>query len=300
MTHPVTTLGIVGLGLIGASLAAGLKQRQAPVTIVGADQSDETLAEALRLGYIDEICDDPSALCERCDLIVLAVPVLSLEAVLTRLAPSLKQGNTRVTDVGSVKRVVTDAAETVFGERPPWLVPGHPIAGSEYSGVGAANPDLYANHQVILTPEERTDPEAVKQVSWLWEQVGATVETMTVERHDEVLAATSHLPHLLAFSLVDSLAHESEKYEIFHYAAGGFRDFTRIAASDPTMWHDIFLSNDRATLDVLDRYIDHLGQVRQALAERNGDELFSVFTRAKKARDHFSRVLDARIQKTAD
>lgn len=292
------TLGIVGLGLIGASLAAALRARHVSVTICGYDQSRESSARALELGYVDQVADSPQTLCKTCDLVVLAVPVLSTESVLRALAPALSDGGTVVTDVGSVKCVVDKAAHAVFGELPSWLVPGHPIAGSEFSGVNAANPALYENHQVILTPAEDTEPGALDLVTSLWQAVGASVEVMSVSRHDEVLAATSHLPHLLAFSLVDSLAQESEKYEIFHYAAGGFRDFTRIAASDPTMWHDIFLSNDQATLDVLDRYMTHLQTVRDALATGDGDTLFDVFTRAKKARDHFSRVLDERQSST--
>lgn len=288
------TLGILGLGLIGASVAAALRDRHIPVTIVGHDLSSRSSERALELDYVDWVADSPEALCEQCDLVVLAVPVLSMQAVLERLAPTLRQGKTVVTDVGSVKGVVVSAAEAVFGNMPEWLVPGHPIAGSEFSGVDAARADLYHNHQVILTPSAHTRAEALALVSTLWETVGAKVEIMSVSRHDEVLAATSHLPHLLAFTLVDSLARESDKYEIFQHAAGGFRDFTRIAASDPTMWHDIFLSNDVATLDVLDRYMAHLSEVRDALARRDGDALYTVFTGAKKARDHFSRVLEER------
>lgn len=292
--RPFATLGIVGLGLIGASLAAALRKRESGLRILGADQSDATLVRALELGYIDEGCTDPLDLCRRSDVVVLAVPVLGLRNLFEQLAPALADGRTVLTDAGSVKGVVRDAAEAVFGQMPAWLVPGHPIAGSEFSGVDAANPDLYLCHQVILTPGPDTDPTATACVRGLWEQVEATVQLMTVDRHDEVLAATSHLPHLLAFALVDSLAQESEKYDIFHYAAGGFRDFTRIAASDPTMWHDIFLANDQATLDVLDRYMDHLQTVRTALAAGDGEALHTVFRRAKHARDYFSRILDER------
>ena len=292
------TLGILGLGLIGASVAAALRERNIPVTIVGHDQSAYAADRALELGYVDWVAESPTDLCEQCDLVVLAIPVLSTQAVFEQLADCLATGNTVVTDVGSVKRVVVSAAEAVFGEVPDWLVPGHPIAGSEFSGVDAARPDLFLNHQVILTPDHHTRPNALALVSKLWQAIDAQVEIMTVARHDEVLAATSHLPHLLAFTLVDSLAQESDKYEIFQHAAGGFRDFTRIAASDPTMWHDIFLSNDAATLDVLDRYMTHLQHVREALAERDGDTLYSVFSRAKKARDHFSRVLEERHSST--
>ncbi|MEX1057623.1 MAG: prephenate dehydrogenase/arogenate dehydrogenase family protein [Natronospirillum sp.] len=290
----VRRLGIIGLGLIGASLAAGLRQRGADLTIVGYDCCADTRTEALSCGYIDAVAESPLILCEQVDLLVLATPVLSLPALLAELKPALMNGTTLLTDVGSVKKIVAQAALDLFGEQPPWLVPGHPIAGSEFSGIKAANPALYVNHQVILTPHERTDAFALAQVSALWESVGAKVQLMSVARHDEVLAATSHLPHLLAFALVDSLAQESESYEIFHYAAGGFRDFTRIAASDPTMWHDIFLTNDVATLKVLDHYLAELTEVRNSLAAGNGEQLFSMFTRAKKARDYFSTVLAER------
>lgn len=290
----IQTLGIIGLGLIGASLAAALRQRGSALTIVGYDQQPETCTTAKAMGYVDAIVDSPQDLCVRSDLVVLATPVLSLPGLLAELKPALVAGDTVVTDVGSVKKIVAQAAQDVFGQQPPWLVPGHPIAGSEHSGVNATNPELYLNHQVILTPDADTDPQALALVSALWAQVGASVQVMSVPRHDEVLAATSHLPHLLAFALVDSLAKESESYEIFHYAAGGFRDFTRIAASDPTMWHDIFLSNDTATLNVLDHYLAELAEVRAALAAGNGEQLFAMFTRAKKARDYFSTVLDER------
>lgn len=288
------TVGIIGLGLIGASLAAGLRARDVAVTLLGADHSADTTAKAKSRGLIDTVVNDPQALCEQADVLVLAVPVLSTTDVLQQLAPYLKDGSTILTDVGSVKGSLIRAVQDVFGELPTWLVPGHPIAGAEHSGVDAADPNLFDRHQVILTPHERSDLEAIEVVTSLWRDVGADIQMMTVERHDEVLAATSHLPHLLAFSLVDTLAQESEKYEIFHYAAGGFRDFTRIAASDPTMWHDIFLSNDAATLNVLEHYISHLQGLRTALRERDGETLKQVFTRAKRARDYFSSILEER------
>ncbi|WLD56760.1 prephenate dehydrogenase/arogenate dehydrogenase family protein [Salinispirillum sp. LH 10-3-1] len=288
------TVGIIGLGLIGASLAAGLRAREVEVTLLGADHSADTTAKAKSRGLIDAVLNDPKALCEQADVLVLAVPVLSTTEVLRQLAPYLMDGKTILTDVGSVKGSLIRAVQDVFGELPTWLVPGHPIAGAENSGVDAADPNLFDRHQVILTPHERSDLEAIEIVTSIWRDVGADIQMMTVERHDEVLAATSHLPHLLAFSLVDTLAQESEKYEIFHYAAGGFRDFTRIAASDPTMWHDIFLSNDAATLNVLDHYISHLEGLRTALRERDGDTLKQVFIRAKRARDYFSSILEER------
>ncbi|MFC3852888.1 prephenate dehydrogenase/arogenate dehydrogenase family protein [Salinispirillum marinum] len=290
------TVGIVGLGLIGASLAAALRSRAVPLRRVGFDLSSDTTSKALHLGLVDVVAEDLHTLCNEADIVVLAVPVLAVPGVLAAMAPHLLNGETLLTDVGSVKGSLIAAVQSVFGELPPWLVPGHPIAGGERSGVDAANPELFARHQVILTPHEFSDFSAIETITELWQSVGADIQMMSVERHDEVLAATSHLPHLLAFSLVDTLAQESEKYEIFHYAAGGFRDFTRIAASDPTMWHDIFLSNDKATLTVLDHYIEHLQGVRKALQTHDGATLKQIFTRAKKARDYFSSILEQRAR----
>jgi hypothetical protein len=173
-------------------------------------------------------------------------------------------------------------------------VPGHPIAGSEQSGVEASNAELFRRHKVILTPLEQTDPAALAVVDRLWRELGADVEHMQVERHDEVLAATSHLPHLLAFGLVDSLAKRNENLEIFRYAAGGFRDFTRIAGSDPVMWHDIFLANREAVLRTLDTFRSDLDALRDAVDAGDGHQLLGVFTRARVAREHFSKILARR------
>src|SRR5690606_19345963 len=181
-----------------------------------------------------------------------------------------------------------------FGGMPPRFVPGHPIAGSEQSGVTAANPQLFRRHKVILTPVAETDPEALALVDRLWRALGADVEHMQVEHHDQVLAATSHLPHMLAYTLVDSLARRNENLEIFRYAAGGFRDFTRIAGSDPLMWHDIFLANRDAVLQALDEFRDDLDALRAAVVEGDGHHLLGVFTRARVAREHFSKILARR------
>ncbi|GAI39359.1 unnamed protein product, partial [marine sediment metagenome] len=199
-----------------------------------------------------------------------------------------------ITDVGSAKGNVVREARLVFGQRLPRFVPGHPIAGSEQSGVEASNAALFRRHKVILTPLAETDPAALALVDRLWRALDADVEHMSVERHDEVLAATSHLPHLLAFGLVDSLAKRNENLEIFRYAAGGFRDFTRIAGSDPTMWHDIFLANRDAVLRTLDTYRSDLDALRDAIAEGDGHQLLGVFTRARVAREHFSKILARR------
>jgi cyclohexadieny/prephenate dehydrogenase / 3-phosphoshikimate 1-carboxyvinyltransferase len=226
-------------------------------------------------------------------VIQLAVPILAMEKLLGQLA-ELDLGNAVLTDVGSAKGNVVRAARRAFGSAPTRFVPGHPIAGSEQSGVEAANGELFRRHKVILTPLAESERQAVQLVDRLWRALGADVEHMQVEHHDQVLAATSHLPHLLAFGLVDSLAKRSENLEIFRYAAGGFRDFTRIAGSDPVMWHDIFLANREAVLHTLDLFRDDLDALREAVDAGDGHQLLGVFTRARVAREHFSKILARR------
>ncbi len=190
-----------------------------------------------------------------------------------------------VTDGGSVKGSVVADALAACGRMPPWFVPGHPIAGTERSGVDASFAELYRNRRVILTPVAETDPAAVERVEWMWRQCGAEVSRMTVAHHDEVLAATSHLPHMLAFGLVDALARMDETEEIFRYAAGGFRDFTRIASSSPVMWRDICIANREALSAMLARFSVELTDLAQAIRFGDGQYLLEVFERAKAARD---------------
>ncbi|EWH03068.1 hypothetical protein Q427_05395, partial [Halomonas sp. BC04] len=197
-----------------------------------------------------------------------------------------------MTDVGSTKAAVRDCALRVFGRMPPGLVLGHPIAGSEKSGVAASNPRLYVNHKVILTPSAETAPAAVARVRALWQACRAQVLEMDVERHDQVLARTSHLPHLLAFSLVDTLARQDERLEIFRYAAGGFRDFTRIAGSDPVMWRDIFVANREAVLASLDDFEAGVARLRHAVETGDGDAMLAIFDRASHARHYFDSLLN--------
>lgn len=282
---------VVGLGLIGASFAKALRLSQS-ARVMGMDAAEGVAARALELGIVDEAVDSIDNL-PAFDVVVLAVPVLAVNEVLTGLKPHLK-ADTVITDVGSVKGVVVEAARTALGDLPAGLVPGHPIAGAERSGVDAAKADLFDRHLLILTPLPTSSPQAVQLLTRLWQSVGAQVVTMSVARHDEVLAATSHLPHLLAFSLVDTLARESDSREIFRYAAGGFRDFTRIAASDPTMWHDVFLANGDATLTILRRFQADLDRLAQAIEQRQGEKLLEVFGRAKSARDYFTQILQSR------
>lgn len=286
-------LVVVGLGLIGGSFAKGIREKGLFDEVVGVDRDPETRRLAVELGVVDR-CEESLAVgCRDADVIQLAVPILAMEKVLGELA-TLDIGSAILTDVGSAKGNVVRAAKAVFGGMPARFVPGHPIAGSEQSGVEAANAKLFRRHKVILTPLDNADADAIQCVESLWRELGADVEQMAVEHHDEVLAATSHLPHLLAFTLVDSLAKRSENLEIFRYAAGGFRDFTRIAGSDPVMWHDIFLANREAVLRILDVFRDDLDDLREAVDQGDGQQLMGVFTRARVAREHFSKILARR------
>ncbi|MGN0924320.1 bifunctional prephenate dehydrogenase/3-phosphoshikimate 1-carboxyvinyltransferase [Ectopseudomonas mendocina] len=286
-------LVVVGLGLIGGSFAKGLRERGLCREVVGVDLDAESRRLAVQLGVVDRCESDLASACQGAEVIQLAVPILAMERVLAELA-KLDLGGAVLTDVGSAKGNVVRAARQVFSGKAVRLVPGHPIAGSEQSGVEAANAELFRRHKVILTPCEHSDEAAVALVESLWRELGADVESMDVEHHDQVLAATSHLPHLLAFTLVDSLAKRSENLEIFRYAAGGFRDFTRIAGSDPVMWHDIFLANREAVLRTLDTFRDDLDALRDAVDAGDGHQLLGVFTRARVAREHFSKILARR------
>lgn len=291
--HKLRRLVVVGLGLIGGSFAKGIREKGLFEEVVGVDRDPQTRRLAVELGVVDR-CEESLAVgCRDADVIQLAVPILAMEKVLGELA-TLDIGNAILTDVGSAKGNVVRAAKVVFGGMPARFVPGHPIAGSEQSGVEAANAKLFRRHKVILTPLDNADADAIQCVESLWRELGADVEQMAVEHHDEVLAATSHLPHLLAFTLVDSLAKRSENLEIFRYAAGGFRDFTRIAGSDPVMWHDIFLANREAVLRILDVFRDDLDDLREAVDKGDGQQLMGVFTRARVAREHFSKILARR------
>ncbi|MBV1869684.1 MAG: bifunctional prephenate dehydrogenase/3-phosphoshikimate 1-carboxyvinyltransferase [Gammaproteobacteria bacterium] len=284
---------IIGLGLIGGSFARGLKQGALCDQVVGCARSTSTLEKGLALGVIDAVETDLTKAVQGADLVFLSMPIGATENILSVIAPHLEE-HTIVTDAGSVKGCVVEAAERVFGEIPINFIPGHPIAGSEKSGVAAGTADLFLQHKVILTPVENHSSHALLTVRGLWEAMGAEVVLMDHLIHDKVLAATSHLPHLLAYSLVDTLAKDDENLDIFRYAAGGFRDFTRIAASDPTMWHDIFLANRAATLEMLDGFTEGLSQLREAVDTGNSQKMLGVFTRAQAAREHFSTISNQR------
>ena len=284
----INRLCIVGVGLIGGSLARALKMAGAVGEVIGHGRDATQLQLALELGVIDRAETDVAAALRGVDVVVMAVPVGAMEGVLRAMAPHLGAA-TIVTDVGSTKGSVVAAVERVFGSVPARFVPGHPIAGTERSGVAASFAELYHKRRVILTPLTHTDAAAVTVVRTMWQAAGAEVVEMEVQHHDEVLAATSHLPHVLAYTLVDTLARMEEHTEIFRFAAGGFRDFTRIASSDPRMWRDICLANRDAILKVLDRYSADLAAVRSAVERGDGAALLHTFGRAKKARDEFKQ-----------
>ena len=279
-------IAIIGLGLIGGSLAAGIRQQGLAGTVVAWDSNDLSLATGRDLGIIDEIAGDTASATANADLVILCVPVNAMREVLGGIEP----GDQIITDVGSVKTRLFKDAESVFGSVPRKLVPGHPIAGSEKHGVTAADPMLFSRHRVILTPADHCEPTALHRVEMLWQRLGGETIRMSAEHHDHLLAQTSHLPHLLAYALVDTLASGADSPEVFRYAAGGFRDFSRIAASDPTMWSDIFQANQGPLLEILDRYMANLEGLRELVAGSDGPAMKEIFTRAKAARDHFSAI----------
>jgi len=289
-------LVVIGIGLIGGSLAKAARERSLCDSVIGIARREQTCLDAVELAVVDEAFTDLADIKPALgagDVVFVSVPTLAVEATLADIKAKLSPEVT-ITDGASVKGSVIEAAQQVYGELPGQLVPGHPIAGAEKSGVTAANAELYIDHRVILTPHANSGEEHIRRVRELWHAVGAEVLEMDVAEHDEVLAATSHLPHVIAYSLVDTLAHDSENENIFRYAAGGFRDFTRIASSDPVMWHDIMLANKRSILDSLTMFSDNLNRLRHAIETENSEHLLGVFTRAKAARDHFTTLLEQR------
>ncbi|MDH5611826.1 MAG: prephenate dehydrogenase/arogenate dehydrogenase family protein [Gammaproteobacteria bacterium] len=287
MTTKVQTVCIIGTGLIGGSLALALKQAGFCQRIIGAGRTEETLRKAIELGVIDHYETDFSLAVKDADIVVVAVPLSAMKSVFEQIAPALP-ATAVVTDAGSAKQSVIRDAEAAFGNKVNRFVAGHPISGTEKSGVTAALVDLYKNRKVILTPTEKTDSDALKLITEMWQASGAEVESMSAEHHDMVLAGTSHLPHILAFGLVDCLNNLKEVDEIFRFAAGGFRDFTRIASSDPVMWRDICLSNREDILRMIKKYEEQLKTISSALQDSDGEALMNIFARAKRARDQFN------------
>lgn len=279
----MSKLCIVGLGMIGGSLAGALKAAGYDGEITALVRQQSTGARGLELGLIDHYSLDAGDVISGADIVMLAVPMLSMRSQLLAIKPFLSS-SAIITDAGSVKGPFIRDAIDIMGDLKR-VVPGHPIAGREKTGVDAADANLFQARRVLLTPLADTDRDAINEVQSLWEMTGASVELLDPIQHDRVLAATSHLPHVLAFALVDTLAKQQEAEEIFRYAAGGFRDFSRIASSDAIMWRDVCLTNRDAILESMDNLDRHLKKLRSAIERSDGREIEETFKRAKKARD---------------
>lgn len=277
-------VAIIGIGLIGSSLARVLRRDCPQTYIVACARRAETLATVRRLGIADETTDDPVAAARDADLVVLATPLSAYGPLAAQIAPALKPGAI-VTDVGSVKEAaIADIAPAL--PKAVHFVPGHPVAGTEHSGPEAGFAEMFADRWCILTPQADTDPGAVAKVRALWELARMRVVEMPADHHDKVLAVTSHLPHLIAYTIVGTATELGQdlQSEVVAYSAGGFRDFTRIAASDPTMWRDIFLDNREAVLELLQRFSEDLTGLQRAIRRGDGDTLHRWFARTRAIR----------------
>ena len=285
MSFFIDRLTIIGVGLIGGSLARALKQNNRVGLVTGVNRSRQSLQTALDLGVIDHGTTDPQAGVRDADLVLVATPVLTIAPMIVAIGPALKPGAV-VTDVGSVKGAMVADCERGLPTG-VHFVGSHPIAGREHAGVAASQVDLFQGKRTILTPTANTHNAALQQVRDLWQAVGAEVETMDPYFHDRVLAATSHLPHLVAFNMVRTLSdlETHTRSQVFHYTAGGFLDSTRIASSDPTMWRDICLANREAILEMLVRLRGNLEVLSDQVEQGNGDALYGIFSQAKKTRD---------------
>ena len=281
---PIGRLVIVGVGLIGGSAALALRNAGGVRHVTGVGRSRENLDVALRLGILDDTTADYAQALAAADVVLVATPVAQMPAVFERIASHLEP-KTIVTDGGSTKQDVVAAARAALGDRFPQFVPGHPIAGTEHTGAAAASPELFRGRKVVLTPVPETRAGAVASVAAMWEATGAKVTTMDAARHDGIFAAVSHLPHLLAFALVEELALRPDAREYFGFAAGGFRDFTRIASSSPEMWRDIALANRAALLAELRGYRAQLDRIEQLLAATDALGRGTLFATARAARN---------------
>ncbi len=281
-------LTVIGVGLIGGSLIRALRRAGCVGRVIGVGRSREALERAQTLNVIDQICTDLPQAVAGADVVVLATPLETTPRLLADMSDALND-HTIVTDVGSVKgNVINAARESLSSSQFSRFVPGHPVAGTEKSGVEASFAELFDRHRVILTPVTETDPHAVDQIDQMWRQCGAEVVHMPTRQHDAILAATSHLPHMLAYALVDCLAGMGEHEDIFRFAAGGFADFTRIASSNPHMWHDICFANRDELLTALERFQQQLQLLADAIRDADRNAVLEMFTRAKTARDHYS------------
>jgi len=280
----IDKLAVVGVGLIGGSLSLALKDAGAVGHVVGVGRGLPNLEAALRLGVVDSYTQDLAAGVAGADVVFLATPVQTLGAVAEQAMPHLKAGAI-ITDGGSVKQAVIDAIEPHLRDD-VYFVPGHPIAGTENSGAEAAFATLYCDRRCILTPTGNTDAEALDRMQRMWQLVGSQVVIMDVEKHDRVLAAISHLPHMVAYALVNAVgSYDRYNENILEYSAGGFRDFTRIASSDPTMWRDIAMTNRDALIEMMEQFETFFAELKEDVAIGSGERLFEFFRRSKESRD---------------
>lgn len=275
---------IIGCGLIGSSLARAIKKNNLAETLVVVDSNEESRAQIRTLGFADRVMDDAAEAVHNADVVVLGVPVGAFRTVLTDIKDHVK-GGAIITDVGSTKKKVLEAMEDIMPDT-VHVIPGHPIAGAENSGPTAGSATLFQDRWLILTPSQKASADAVETLKTLWEKCGAMVEVMDTNHHDEVLAVTSHLPHLIAFSMIKTAAdlEEETTKEIIQYSAGGFRDFTRVAASDPTMWRDILLENKDVMLPLLQRFSEDLTILQKFIRRGDGDALYDYLDTARTIR----------------
>ncbi|HEX8609838.1 MAG TPA: prephenate dehydrogenase/arogenate dehydrogenase family protein [Telluria sp.] len=283
---------IVGVGLIGGSFARALRHAGVVGTLVGVGRSLDAMARALELGIIDQVAPSMQDAMAGADLVLIAAPVAQTATILASLLPYLEAG-TVVTDAGSTKSDVVAAARAVLKERVGQFVPGHPIAGRETNGPDAAIVDLYHGKKTVLTPLAENTPENIDRVAAAWSACGAIIHKLSPQEHDTVFASVSHLPHLLAYALVDDIARKPHAGLLFQYAASGFRDFTRIAGSSPEMWRDISLANQSALLGELDAYLAQLTAMRAMLANGDGAAIEAVYANAQRARCRWIEAIEA-------
>ena len=282
---------VFGVGLIGGSFALALRKAGAVAHVVGVGRSEASLSRAKELGIIDEACTSVADAVHGADLILLAAPVAQTGAILESIEPHLQPG-TVVTDAGSTKADVVAAARLALGDKVGQFVPGHPIAGREQNGPDAALADLYVGKKTVITALDENAEQDVERVAQAWQACGASIHRLSPQEHDAVFASVSHLPHLLAYALVDDIASKPHAPILFQYAASGFRDFTRIAGSSPEMWRDISLANRAALLHELDAYLVQLIRMRKLLVERDSDGLEKIYANAQQARHNWTAAIE--------
>jgi cyclohexadieny/prephenate dehydrogenase len=282
------TVSIIGIGLIGSSIARGIKKHNIANKVVGYAKTLKTREKAMDLGYMDQVFDSANDAIKDANLVILCVPVGANRDIMIEISDNLSEG-TILTDVGSVKAEVIKQLKDIIPDKVSFI-PAHPIAGTEFSGPESGFAELFDHKWCVLTPYEKSKKQDIEKVKNFWERLGMNVDEMSPEYHDLVLAITSHIPHLIAYNIVGTATNLAEitRKEVTKYAAGGFRDFTRIASSDPIMWRDIFLNNQEAVLEMLDKFSDDLSSLREAIKKKDGKELQKYFT---KTRDIRKRIL---------